>query len=67
MSQSSFLYTVVIPSNMSSKHWKWHWQIDLFINADTLFNLLRQCPCTLNFILSKVHVRSCISEGSLTG
>lgn len=63
MSQSSYLYTIVIPSNMSSKHW----QIDLFINADTLFNLLRECPCTLNFILSKVHVRSCISEGSLTG
>lgn len=62
MSQSSFLYTIVIPSNMSSKHW----QIDLFINADTLFNLLRECPCNC-IILSKVHVRSCISEGSLTG
>lgn len=62
MSQSSYLYTIVIPSNMSSKHW----QIDLFINADTLFNLLRECPCNC-IILSKVHVRSCISEGSLTG
>lgn len=66
MSQSSYLYTIVIPSNMSSKHWKWHWQIDLFINADTLFNLLRECPCNC-IILSKVHVRSCISEGSVTG
>lgn len=34
--------------------------------AAALFNLLRECPCNC-IILSKVHVRSCISEGSLTG